>query len=390
MSVTFLHTADWQLGKPFARVADVQKRALLQHQRMETVRSIGALVQKRRAAFVLVAGDLFDSPSASKATVSAACSAIGAMGVPVFAIPGNHDHGGPGSVWEQEFFQRERSQLAPNLRLLLSAEPVELDEAVLFPCPLLRRHEPGDPTAWLRSLADLDARFGKKPRLVLAHGSVQRFAAGDDDEEGADGGANVIDLDRLDHAQFDYVALGDWHGTKQIRQKAWYSGTPENDRFPKAADHDQGNILLVEAGRDAAPKVECIRTAAMGWHHVSCHFAEEADVDRLQQIVEEKLGGRANVDLLQLELTGALDLRAAAARDRLLEAWNARLVRVKLYDRTTVAPSAAELQSLMHRPDMPLVSRVAAALAELSSSQGETAPSARIALQELFAASRID
>jgi hypothetical protein len=34
MKTTFLHTADWQLGKPFAGVDDVQKRALLQNERL--------------------------------------------------------------------------------------------------------------------------------------------------------------------------------------------------------------------------------------------------------------------------------------------------------------------------------------------------------------------
>ena len=30
------------------------------------------------------------------------------MDVPVLAIPGNHDHAGPGTVWEQDFFRREQ------------------------------------------------------------------------------------------------------------------------------------------------------------------------------------------------------------------------------------------------------------------------------------------
>ncbi|NLE11520.1 MAG: DNA repair exonuclease, partial [Actinobacteria bacterium] len=107
----FVHTADWQLGKPFGRVSDPQKRSLLQQERVEAVKRIGRVVQATGAEFVLVAGDLFDSRSADKATVSAACSAIGQIGVPVVVIPGNHDHGGPGCVWEQEFFLREQAAL---------------------------------------------------------------------------------------------------------------------------------------------------------------------------------------------------------------------------------------------------------------------------------------
>jgi DNA repair exonuclease SbcCD nuclease subunit len=113
MNARFLHTADWQLGKPFAGIADVQKRSLVQQERFAAIQRIGKVVDEYRAEFVLVAGDLFDSASVTKATVSMACSAIGRLGVPVLAIPGNHDHGGPGSIWQQVFFQRECASLAP-------------------------------------------------------------------------------------------------------------------------------------------------------------------------------------------------------------------------------------------------------------------------------------
>jgi DNA repair exonuclease SbcCD nuclease subunit len=46
-------------------------------------------------------------------------------------------------------------------------------------------------------------------------------------------GLNRITLERLPSSEIDYIALGDWHGIKQVNQKVWYSGTPEIDRFPK-------------------------------------------------------------------------------------------------------------------------------------------------------------
>jgi DNA repair exonuclease SbcCD nuclease subunit len=216
MKTTFLHTADWQLGKPFAGVDDMQKRALLQNERLAVIKRLADKAREHGAEFVLLAGDLFDAPSATKSTVAAACSAIGAIGIPVFAIPGNHDHGGAGSLWEQEFLKRECDQLSPNFRILLKPEPVELEKAVLFPCPLLRRHEASDSTAWLRSSQDFDARFGGKARIILAHGSVLNFGSLPDDEEWDAGAPNLIDLPRLSESDFDYMALGDWHGTNDL------------------------------------------------------------------------------------------------------------------------------------------------------------------------------
>lgn len=176
-NLVFRHTADWQLGKPFASVDNDSKRFRLQEQRIESIRGLSDRIAEAKAAFLVVAGDLFDSPHVTKSTVSAACSAIGLLKVPVLVIPGNHDHGGPGSIWEQEFFVWERQQLAPNLYLLLRPEPFVLDSAVIFPAPLLRRHEPGDPTSWIRQ-AVLDPSLPTEhPRVVLAHGTIQGFTS---------------------------------------------------------------------------------------------------------------------------------------------------------------------------------------------------------------------
>lgn len=386
MSVTFLHTADWQLGKPFAGVADVSKRSLLQNERLAAIQRIGALALARRAEFILVAGDLFDSPSATKATVSAACSAIGSCGIPVLAIPGNHDHGGPGSLWEQDFFQREREHLAPNLRILLKAEPVEVAGAVVFPCPLLRRHETADPSAWLRSVTGLEARFGDRPRIVLAHGSVVNFGPLPDDEEVDAGGHNFLELERLPEGAFDYLALGDWHGTKQIDPRTWYSGTPELDRFVKGDAHNPGNTLVVEAARGRLPQVQCVRTGELQWHELAFCFEDDAGLDRLQAQVAEKIGQRANRDLLWLHLTGTLGIAASTRLEQWMETWGARLLRVKHDNQTSLAPSASELDALTQRTGDPLLARVASRLVSLATGAGENAATARVALRELHAA----
>ena len=386
MKVTFLHTADWQLGKPFGGVDDVHKCALLQNERIAVIRRLGERAREGGASFVVVAGDLFDSPHATKATVAAACSAIGSIGVPVFVIPGNHDHGGAGSLWEQEFFKREQGQLAPNMNILLKQEPLELENAVLFPCPLLRRHETTDPTGWLRSSGDLDARFGDKPRIVLAHGSVLNFGSVEDDEESDAGTPNLIDLSRLSGRSFDYVALGDWHGTKQVGGNAWYPGTPELDRFVKGGDHNPGNILLVEAIRGEPPRVECLRTGGIAWHELEFRFSDDSSLDRLKELVDQKIGNRANQDLLWLHLKGSLGIEPATRLEKMIDAWKARLLRVKLDDQTVIAPSPSEMDGLTRRASDPLVSLVATKLVALAAGESEEVAVARIALRELYAA----
>ncbi|QEY32754.1 DNA repair exonuclease [Synechococcus sp. RSCCF101] len=384
-----LHSADWQLGKPYARVADSDKRARLRQERLEAIGRLGALARERQAACILVAGDLFDAPQPSRAQVSAACSAIGAIDRPVLAIPGNHDHGGPGSLWQERYFLEEREQLAPNLHVLLEREPVDLRRyglppGLLLPCPLLRRSEPGDPTAWLRSL-HWNALPGG-PRIVLAHGSIQEFGGGsgpaDADDENPPLSGNRIDLAALPASELDYIALGDWHGLKQVAPRAWYSGCHEMDRFPRAADYRSGQALLVTLERGGPPEVEVLPTGAIGWHQIAHRFSDDADLERLEQRVADAIGSRSNRDLLLLELDGSLSLAAAAALKELLQRLEARLLRLKLRDRTSVAPDPAELRQLTERAGDPLVARVARRLQQLQedAEQGELA---RLALREL-------
>lgn len=384
MSVTFIHSADWQLGKPYGSVPDIEKRSKLQQERLRVVDRIRGLVEQHGARFVVLAGDVFDSPSPSKPTVSAGCAAIGKLQVPVYLIPGNHDHGGPLGLWDQPFFAREREELAPNLHVLLKPEPVEIDDAVLLPCPLLRRHEALDLTAWLRSIDGQFASFGAKPRIIIAHGSVQGFGMDADDDDGG-GAPNQIDLSQLSDAAFDYIALGDWHGAKQVGAKAWYSGTPELDRFPKGADYGGGQTLVVTASRGQLPIVLTERTAHIGWHGIQQTFLDDADLVTLGKRIDAIVGTRVGEDMLRLELSGTLGIGSMHKLDDMLDAWQSRLLRVKLANKVTMAATAEDILALTQRVQDPLIARVATLLAE-SLDNPDTEAIGRVALRELYAA----
>ena len=148
MTTRFIHTADWQLGKPYERIDSADdKRSMASQARFDVLETIGERIKEHRAEFVLVAGDLFDSTTPSNPTVSKALILMGRWKVPVVIIPGNHDHGGPGSLWEQPYLAAEMNRQAKNVRILLAKEPVVLDTAVIYPCPLLRRSDTSDLTA---------------------------------------------------------------------------------------------------------------------------------------------------------------------------------------------------------------------------------------------------
>lgn len=385
MSAKFIHTADWQIGKNFDRIADDAKRERLRRVRVETIAKIGDIAREKSADFILVAGDLFDSPTADKATLVSGLSAIGNLGIPVIAIPGNHDHGGPGGFWELDFFAEQRRALAPNFMPLLRAEPFETASAWILPCPLLRRADAADPTAWVRQADLANILQSGKPVILLAHGSTQTFgAARYDDEEGDDGAANIIDLARLPSGLVDYAALGDWHGTKRIEPWAWYSGTHEPDRFTKGGDHDPGNVLHVEVERGGGPAVEKIRTASIAWHGMEFEFAGDQSLEVFRRQLGELLGNRVGEDLLQLDLRGALGLEASAGLEALLESVDARLLRLKPRKDVRLAATVEEVDGLTTRTGDPLVAYVARTLIDKSGGTDEASAVAAAALQELF------
>lgn len=381
-----LHTADWQIGKPFARIEDARKRALVQQERIDAIARLGALARDEQASLVLVAGDLFDSPTADKATVSAACSAIGGIGLPVVVIPGNHDHAGPGTIWKQDFFLREQCEMAPLMTVLLENQPFECDDAVILPCPLQRQIESRDLTAWLREAELYASLHPGKPRIVLAHGSVAEFGAADDEDELFSGVSGRLDLDRLPMDELDYVALGDWHGTKQVTPKAWYSGTHEIDRFPRGEANRPGHVLLATVERGGVPDVKEFVTGRLGWQSLEHHFADDHGVEELEALLREHFGTRADQDLLQLRLTGSLGIEAADALERLLDTFSSRLLRLKLYDEVVTAPTGEELAELSGNLSDPLVAKVATRLVAMLSSGDESAEVAAAALRELYSA----
>lgn len=386
MSLTFIHSADWQLGKPFASVPEESKRFRMQQERLHAIQRLKDEVAKSGVSFILVAGDVFDSSQATKATVSAACAAIGSLEVPVLVIPGNHDHGGAGSIWEQEFFKREQAELAPNLRVLLTPEPVVMENAIIFPAPLLRRHETDDPTAWIRvALEDPSLPVGL-PRIVLAHGTIQGFGSSQEDDEGGSTVANWLDLSRLPLEQIDYIALGDWHGTKQVGPKAWYSGTPEIDRFPKGEGNDPGNLLKVTVSRGQAPVVEKIPSSRFLWKELVFQFSDDASLDLFASQMDGTVGQRGDEHLLLLSLDGSLGIDASGRLEKILESWESRLLRLKLDHRVTIAPTEEEIIGLTQRTDDPLIATVAGQLVSQIDGDDENAAIARLALRELHSA----
>lgn len=287
---TFIHTADWQIGKPFGGF-DERLAGRLEEARLDAVDRIGELATARGASHVLVAGDVFDAPDLSERALRQVLTRMGHHhGVIWVLLPGNHDPAYPGGVWER----LTRIGTGPHVVIADKPQPIMLGaRAVVLPAPLTAKATAVDPTRWM----DADGRHDGLLRIGLAHGSVQGF--------GSEGESAVpIDPGRVASARLDYLALGDWHGLKRIGPRCWYSGTPEPDNF---ANNPKGHALVVTLAAGAEPVVEPVVVGRYAWARIKARITGTADLDALSQQIAAQAPQQSRL-LVRLELSGSLSV----------------------------------------------------------------------------------
>lgn len=288
--IRLLHTADWQIGKCYGQF-EADEAALLAEARFITVERLAALARERQVDLILVAGDVFDAQGVADKTIHRLFHAMRGYTGPWVLLPGNHDAGLAESVWTRA---ARLKAIPDNVHVCLKPEPLLLEAlgAAILPAPLTQRHTYADLTDWF---AGADTPAGMV-RIGLAHGCVQGILAEDIDS------ANPIAAGRAEQARLDYLALGDWHGTKQVDARTWYSGTPETDRF-KA--NDSGQALLVELPDPGVPAVVTpVATGQYRWQLLAFTLQVASDLDQALA----SLNNLGPADVVRLSLFGQTDL----------------------------------------------------------------------------------
>ena len=309
MPFRFLHTADWQIGKPFGHIAPEAAFAL-RLQRLLTVETIAAKAQALGVDAVLVAGDAFDSNTVADRTLMQTIDALRAFaGLWVF-LPGNHDAALHHSVWS-----RLRAFGLPD-NVVIADEPLILDRwegrAFVLPAPLKRRRESTDLTQWFGTAATPEGSI----RIGLAHGSVANRLP-----TGAGEASNAIAEDRAAQAGLGYLALGDWHGALEIAPRTYYSGTPEPDRHKANLSGAIWHVTL--DGPGAPPRVERLGVGRFTWTQLDVDLLD-GTTGRLVAALED-LGSEPRDTVLALRLAGTMTLVERHRWHSLRTLWDARL-----------------------------------------------------------------
>lgn len=302
----FIHTADWQIGKPFKQFGE--RESVLKQARLTVIARIADLAKQQGAEHVLVAGDIYDAEAPTPRTLLEPLERMrGASHVHWHLIPGNHDPHRPHGLWDRVLAHG----LPPNVTAHLAPSPAPLGrEAMLLPAPLTRKTENNDLTTWMDSAETAPGLL----RIGLAHGSVTGFGSGGE-------AGNPIDPRRPQQAGLAYLALGDWHRTMQIGSALWYAGTPEPDR---AGSQETGQVLVVDIfGPGAQPTVTPHAVGSFRWLTRDEHLTDSegiASMDARLRMLDD-----LPATILRLRLDGALSLAARTQFDKTMLSLSAAL-----------------------------------------------------------------
>jgi exonuclease SbcD len=244
----FLHTADWHLGRIFHQTHLTDEQSHVIDQIVDIVRGEGVDA-------VLVAGDLYDRavpPPEAVALLDKTWQRIVLdLGVPVIAIPGNHD-----SATRIGYGAGLLSQVGLHLvaDFETATRPIPIGSVDVFALPFT---EPNEVRAWSGNIEVRDHNSAVqaciegmrphfklgRPRVLVAHA----FVAGERKESESErplsvGGAGSVRADLF--ADFDYVALGHLHAPQRVSSRCNYSGSPLKYSFSEA--DDMKSVVIVD------------------------------------------------------------------------------------------------------------------------------------------------
>ena len=297
--VKFIHTADWQLGKPFSQFEDGLSEQLRQA-RIEAIDIIASIAKERSIPHVIVAGDVFDQEIPNPKTIRQALDVMSEVkDVTFYLLPGNHDPNRSNGLWSR------LGELPTNIVPLLEKTPVEIEpDCYLLPSPWFSKNPGVDNTRWMNDAELKDGTI----RIGVAHGSIHDFEKGSESSQKC----VIAAHDRVRDAQLDYLALGDWHGQISISDRVFYSGTPETDSFNSIGP---GYILCVEIdAHGTKPVVERVRTTQYHWIGGEHTVLPEADIAGLfESLFDKNIPPRRSLGRLKirgsLSASDALNVR---------------------------------------------------------------------------------
>lgn len=299
--VRFIQTSDWQIGMRGSGLGEAG--FAVREKRIESITNILKAAEENKADFVLVCGDTFEHNNISNDEVSRVVATFNKYPeIPILLLPGNHDALGPDCVYNRDIFTR-----IPNLTVMRTCDPVEIDGATLHPLPISSSSRTEIDTDKLPNVIDIEGIH-----IGVAHGSLGGvFLDPDIDLD------YPIDPSCVERTGLDYLALGHWHGHREYKDdegiiRIAYSGTHEQTSY---REKNAGYCLLVEIERKGeAPRITPIKCGQLTWDSIDFEMVDKNSLDELT----EKLESISGVDMLKITLSGQLPIESKVELENIL------------------------------------------------------------------------
>lgn len=307
---TIFHIADLHIGASFDSLPPEKASAAISMQ----FSALDKLIQRANdceADAILIAGDLFDSPTPRADIASAVFATLGKSRCPIFLSPGNHDY----------YFSQ-----SPYATLPLPSCLTVFDDRILTPVEL----DDGRTVIWgaafqaakanIRLNAEVDP---EKINICVLHGEL-----------GGDNGYNPISERAAMISGFDYIALGHNHtysgmfraGDTVLSCPGCFSPTSVNETGEK--------VYLTGTVEKGAVDLHPVRTDALCFQRCSIRMDGIESDKALAEALKPLLPQHPECTCCALTLTGTRSFEPSA--DLLLNALQNIFFHATLRDESTV------------------------------------------------------
>jgi exonuclease SbcD len=290
----FVHIGDSHLGlSQFSRLdgdgGNLRERLVYDH----FLAGIDAIVGLRPEAIVHT-GDLFHSVRPRTRAYTTALEAItrlGDAGIPLVVIAGNHDM--RKSRYTTSPFEVLEYHSSPVHAAYGSGyKPVDLGDTRFHLIPNLLQ-----PDQYREEFDRIEPAKGMM-NVLVTHGLASTLR----DRRLGTVMEHEIDTTMLS-PDFDYIALGHFHGQAQVADNAWYSGSQEYITYAESGDTKGALVVDLKKGSVTHLELPCTPMANLGELDCSGLTSREIGDEILGRA--QKAGGSAEPAMAVITLTGA-------------------------------------------------------------------------------------
>ncbi len=287
------HLADLHLGYRAYHRVNARGGNMREADVSDAFRQAVNRITELRPDLVLVAGDVFHTVRPSNTAIADAFRQFSLLAdrlpdVPIVMIAGNHDSPRSADTGNILNLFREIDGVRVVCDECRSIRLPEIDTSILcLPHVSLATGE--------EIVVEPDS--GSKHNVLMLHATLEGENAASKLRYVSEYGGAVLAEDRIDYAQWDYVALGHYHTAEELKPNAWYAGGVERTSSNIWMEPEEKGFLLysTRSGRaefeavNTRPMVDLPRIEARGLGAAELDETIRASVERIPDGLRGKI-----------------------------------------------------------------------------------------------------